>query len=161
MKKSFAGLVLSVLCGCLTSCSPSSPPAFSVTPESLQGTWHSDHELTMKYARSNVTDEQTVKTLDAIAGHDTVTYTANRIVVEATAWEAEINGATMRAPPSRVELPYADASASDRTVSISTGVSPAKVTHTIHFDDANTIWVEEQFGPANAPKVREYYRRAP
>jgi hypothetical protein len=152
-----AGIQPVVLCACLCSCSSSTPAAFSVTPDSLRGTWHSDHELTMKSVRSTIQDEQTVKFLDQSDGRETVTFTADRITIEVAAWQAESLGATMRAQPSRVELPYTNVSASDRTVSILTGM----VTHTYHFDDKNTIWVEQRFGPANAPKYREYFRRAP
>ena len=118
----------------------------------------------MKYLRSNVIhDAQTDQALDKMIGRESFTFTATRRTVDLAAWQAVINGAPMRAQPSHVDVPYTIVSASDHAISISAaGTTGGNMETTVyHFDDKNTIWIDEEIDLANAPMIREYFTRAP
>jgi hypothetical protein len=164
MNNFVVSLLLAALSVCAVSCTPApAPAAFSVTPESLLGTWHSNHDLSMKYLRANsIHDQKTDRMLDQMMGRESVTFTANRVTVDLPEWHPVMDGQTQNIAHGREESRYSVLSADDHAITISVANKFTIAATTYHFDDKDTVWIEKEGGlDSLVPDFREYLTRVP
>ena len=129
----------------------------------LVGTWHSDRDRTIAFARAHAKiEEKTVAFLEQAMGRLTLVITATHISSDMPDYESTtVEGVTTRMVGFREIHPYRKLGASETQVSVLSAepVTGRSIITVYNFDDENTMWI--YVGGPSFPdlNIREYFVR--
>ena len=153
MKTLLAFAILLTSCGVANACD-----------RTLVGTWKSDRQATMVFAREHAKlQPKTEDFLQALVGHMTLTFSESELHLVMPDIEVPVSGQLRPFAGSEERKPYKVLFCSDSTVvwSAKRSFGTTDEATTFHFAGPNTVWVYTGSTEPNMPDLhaREYFQR--
>lgn len=152
MKKLLAALVM-IVAAAAAQASPS-----------IEGTWMSNHDLTMAFVRNHAKLEpRTEQFLEQMMGRLTMRFDGSQVAYNLPDWEADIVGKQYHLTGFRETSPYQILFSNDSEVVVKgrQPVTGKEIVTVYNFIDDNTMWVYQGSADKGAPdlNIREYFVR--
>jgi len=141
-------------------------PAKGVSSDTvLIGVWRYDHDGTMAWMKRHAQMKKEEEAmLNALAGHLTLTFTKNSVLVDRTAYEVTVDDNVKHIEAKQHTDPYTVMSASPQVVSMTMQAQDTFSDFTVdfHFDGRDVMWIsvaDQKLTGVDDANARIYYKR--